>query len=130
MILLRELDDHEVDVFFEHTRRRRQDTSSTVKETAPKFAWIRRKSKEEGSKRRGRDLEVTQIAAYDGYPTREAHRQKRAKEEQLLEAVEQEQVQDTDDVVADLVFKYTNVDKFGGRKRPARTDYVVGPNTV
>ncbi|KAI5203579.1 hypothetical protein E4T39_04123 [Aureobasidium subglaciale] len=51
IILLRELDKYETDVLFEHTRRRRQGIAAPllidkVKDTAPKYAWIRRKSRE------------------------------------------------------------------------------------
>ncbi|KEQ64022.1 uncharacterized protein M437DRAFT_74580 [Aureobasidium melanogenum CBS 110374] len=65
IILLRELDKYETDVLFEHTRRRRQGSSAhltidKVKDSAPKLAFVRRKSKER-SKSRGRDIRVTEI---------------------------------------------------------------------
>jgi hypothetical protein len=65
IILLRELDKYETDVLFEHTRRRRQGSSAPllidkVKDSGPKFAWVRHKSKER-SKSRGRDIRVTEI---------------------------------------------------------------------
>ncbi|KAI4755651.1 hypothetical protein E4T51_11260 [Aureobasidium sp. EXF-12344] len=62
IILLRELDKYETDVLFEHTRRRRQGslTIDKVKDSGPKFAFVRRKSKER-SKSRGRDIRVTEI---------------------------------------------------------------------
>ncbi|KAG9922560.1 hypothetical protein KCV05_g9035, partial [Aureobasidium melanogenum] len=65
IILLRELDTYETDVLFEHTRRRRQGSSvpltiDKVKDSGPKFAFVRHKSKER-SKSRGRDIRVTEI---------------------------------------------------------------------
>lgn len=65
IVLLRELDKYETDVLFEHTRRRRQGSSAPllidkVKDSGPKFAWVRHKSKER-SKSRGRDIRVTEI---------------------------------------------------------------------
>ncbi|KAI4850474.1 hypothetical protein E4T44_02730 [Aureobasidium sp. EXF-8845] len=65
IILLRELDKYETDVLFEHTRRRRQGSSAPLlidkaKDSGPKFAWVRHKSKER-SKSRGRDIRVTEI---------------------------------------------------------------------
>jgi chemotaxis protein histidine kinase CheA len=65
IILLRELDKYETDVLFEHTRRRRQGSSAPllidkVKDSGPKFAWVRHKSKER-SKSRGKDIRVTEI---------------------------------------------------------------------
>ncbi|CAD0097882.1 unnamed protein product, partial [Aureobasidium mustum] len=62
IILLRELDKYETDVLFEHTRRRRKGslTIDKAKDSGPKFAWVRHKSKER-SKSRGRDIRVTEI---------------------------------------------------------------------
>ena len=65
IILLREMDKYHTEVLFEHTRRNRQNKKGPLlldksKDSAPKFALVRKKSGER-SKSRGRDIRVTEI---------------------------------------------------------------------